>query len=286
MKPLTKQDSWVSTPQLKNMQQERLLESLSNELLQTVLAVIQDGICILDKEYNIIYSNPVIDCWYSDDAHIAGHKCYDVYHQRKSPCEVCPTMRSLESKTPQTDIVRYESKKGQGGWQKLFCVPILDSSNEAVIAIEYIRDITGQRNAELSSEFIENQNLILMSVLEQKQKEKETMEQTIAANMEQCMKPMLNYLGKILDKDSMNRIKQQMDISIQGVTRKKLPMAERLTPREIQITAMIKDNYLSKEIADQLMISKKAVDYHRTNIRRKLNLKPDDNLQSFIKMNL
>ncbi len=286
MKPLSTQDSWVFTPLLKNIQRERLLDNLSNELLQTVLAVIQDGICILDKEYNIIYSNPALNCWYPDEVFIAGHKCYDVYHQRKSPCEVCPIIRLFKSKAPQTDIVRFDKRKGESGWQQLFCVPILDSNSEVVLAIEYIRDITAQRNAELSTEFIENQNSVLMNFLEQKQKEKETLEQTIVTNMEQCMKPILNYLGKTLDKDSMNRIRQQMDIAIQGVTKKKSHLAKCLTPREIQIAVMIKDNYLSKEIADQLMISKKAVDYHRTNIRRKLNLMPDDNLQRFLEMNL
>jgi len=286
MKPLSTQDSWVFTPRLKNIQQERLLDSLSNELLQTLLAVVQDGICILDKEYNIIYSNPSLNCWYPDDVSIAGHKCYDVYHQRKSPCEVCPIIRVFESKSPQTDIVRFDKRKRESGWQQLFCVPILDSNNEAVLAIEYIRDITAQRNAELSSEFVESQNSVLMNFLEEKQKEKETLEQTIVTNMEQCMKPILNYLDKTLHKDSMNRIRQQMDIAIQGVTKKKSHLAKCLTPREIQIAVLIKDNYLSKEIADQLMISKKAVDYHRTNIRKKLNLMPDDNLQRFLEMNL
>lgn len=46
-----------------------------------------------------------------------------------------------------------------------------------------------------------------------------------------------------------------------------------LTKSELKILKLIANNKTSKEIAEQLFISKKTADNHRTNISRKLNLK-------------
>ena len=52
------------------------------------------------------------------------------------------------------------------------------------------------------------------------------------------------------------------------------------------VARLVRDGYLSKEIAEQLCISKKAVDYHRTNLRKKLGLENEDNLQNYLKTHL
>ena len=193
---------------------------------------------------------------------------------------------AIESKSPTSAVVPFESLDRESGWQQLFCVPILDSSNEVVLAIEYIRDITRWKHVELSSELVESQNKLLMSYLEQNQKEKETMAHTIAINVDRCIQPVLHYLENIISTDSMDVIRRQLDFSVQGLTRSKSHLADRLTPRELEIARLIREGQMSKEIADQLKISKKSVDFHRTSIRKKLNLESVDNLQRFLEINL
>lgn len=56
-----------------------------------------------------------------------------------------------------------------------------------------------------------------------------------------------------------------------------------LSARELQVAMMIKDGRTSKEIASELCITKKAVDYHRSSIRKKLKIDSKANLQSYIK---
>jgi len=46
--------------------------------------------------------------------------------------------------------------------------------------------------------------------------------------------------------------------------------------------SMIKGGKTSKEIADILNLSIKTVDFHRSNIRKKLNIKKTDNLRSYL----
>ena len=281
-------NTWTFVPQSQYIQHDSLKDSLQDNLLQTVLAVVQDGICILDRELNIIYTNPTMNSWYSHINSEQGQKCYRVFHNRESPCEECPTSRAFERNTPQTDVVRYDVEKAGGsGWQQLYCVPVFDHQNDnPVLVIEYIRDITGQRKAEMASEFITNQNMVLSDFLEQNKRETELLEQTIVANVERCIKPVISYLSNVLGESSMDMVKRQLDISMKGLTNSKSNLISLLTPRELQVAILVKDNFQSKEIADKLFISKKAIDYHRTNIRKKLNLKPEENLQSYLELYL
>ena len=52
-----------------------------------------------------------------------------------------------------------------------------------------------------------------------------------------------------------------------------------MTEQEAAVARYIVNNFVSKEIAEKLHISKKTVDYHRTNIRKKLGLGADENLK-------
>lgn len=50
------------------------------------------------------------------------------------------------------------------------------------------------------------------------------------------------------------------------------PMLKELTEREIEILKLIAEGYSNKEIGDQLFISHRTVDTHRTNLMRKLDV--------------
>jgi len=56
-----------------------------------------------------------------------------------------------------------------------------------------------------------------------------------------------------------------------------------LTPSEIEIALLIKAGKASKEIASILKISPETVEFHRKNIRHKLDIKhKKENLQSYL----
>jgi DNA-binding CsgD family transcriptional regulator len=55
-----------------------------------------------------------------------------------------------------------------------------------------------------------------------------------------------------------------------------------LSPTELHICAMLRESFVSWEIAHKLSITERSVENHRSNIRRKLGLSAEQNLQTFL----
>jgi DNA-binding CsgD family transcriptional regulator len=238
--------------------------------------------------------------WYGHRAPFNGKKCYEIYHNRNTPCTNCPTLETLKTKKSVSLSVPYETKYAQNGNQKLTTFPVFNEKNEVIAVIEHIRDI--------SSEEREKEALVKLNSMLDEQSRR-VMEQNIA----------LRVLGTQLSKDShlvINEISMKLDSLIMPLIedmkaelqdkqddemRKRLSLLEKhlgilikpflselpldklnLSPREIQLAAYIREGRTSKEISDLLCISKKTVDFHRANLRKKLKLNDKKSLQSFL----
>lgn len=70
-------------------------------------------------------------------------------------------------------------------------------------------------------------------------------------------------------------------LSMQQKLKKGSPGINYLTPSEKKVLKLISENKSSKEIADELFISYKTVESHRTNISKKLNLQGSLSLVRF-----
>lgn len=277
---------WKNIPKPGRFPKVLLQEAMGNELLQLILSIVQDGICILNTDLDILYANAAMDYWYGNDASIATRKCYEIYHNRTEPCEPCPAIRAIHTGRPETGASLLEHKGRQEGWQRLFCVPVLDQNGEVSLVIEYIRDTTDEKKAQASSGLVRQQNKILQEFLAQKDEEIRQREKKIFDNVNILMSSMLDFLENLLDQESYAAVKQHLELAQKGLAKEPSPLRKKLSEKELQIAEYIRDGYLSKEIAQELNLSKKTVDYHRTNIRKKLQISVTDNLQQYLKENL
>ncbi|MFW9867512.1 MAG: PAS domain S-box protein [Candidatus Thorarchaeota archaeon] len=124
---------------------------LKNErFLSNIFSSIQDGICIIDKNYNIIRINPTMEKWYPHMVPIRGKKCYQVYQNRKEPCEDCLCAKIYETNEPiLKTILRKGSRKEVLGVLEIQTFPLFDEGTGIVDGvIEYIRDVTEYKSAE------------------------------------------------------------------------------------------------------------------------------------------
>lgn len=118
--------------------------------LTSIFASIQDGISVLDTDMNVVRTNPAMECWHADSMPIVGKKCYEAYHNRKTPCEICPTLTAMKTGKGAFEVV---PKRGPDGgiiqWLDLHSFPMLDQDSGKITGvIEYVRDVTEQKSLE------------------------------------------------------------------------------------------------------------------------------------------
>jgi len=144
-----------------------------------------------------------------------------------------------------------------------------------------------ERELEVKSHNLEELNTALKVLLKQREKDKEELEGRVLANVRQLVLPYMEKLKKgDLDPDIMTCI-NIIEANLRDVTS---PFSQRLsskylnfTPKELQIANLIKEGKTTKEIAGLLNTATGTIDFHRNNIRYKLDLKKRKaNLRSYL----
>jgi PAS domain S-box-containing protein len=120
----------------------------SEQFLQNVFNAIMDGISILDTDLNVIKTNAWMEQMYIHQAPLEGRKCYQVYQQRQSPCDWCPSLRTIETGETTIEIVPYPSVENPTGWIELSAFPVKNDQGNVINIIEYVKDISERKLAE------------------------------------------------------------------------------------------------------------------------------------------
>ncbi len=151
-----------------------------------------------------------------------------------------------------------------------------------------IRDITERKHAEekllqttedleAQTHRLEEMNTALKVLIEQREKDKVELEETILSNVKQLVLVHLEMLQKsglsAKQLDYLSILESNLNDIISPFLRSLSSKYTRLTPREIQVADLIKIGKTSKEIAELLNLSTRAIEFHRENIRAKLGLK-------------
>ncbi|MEW6660386.1 MAG: PAS domain S-box protein [Thermodesulfobacteriota bacterium] len=118
----------------------------------SLFASIQDGICILGKNLQILKVNPALEKWFAHALPLVGKKCYEAFLGRTVPCVECSGCRTLETGEAAGKIIPKLGAGGKAvGWLDLYSFPLLDTDTGKVKGvIKYIRDITAWKRAEES----------------------------------------------------------------------------------------------------------------------------------------
>jgi DNA-binding NarL/FixJ family response regulator len=139
----------------------------------------------------------------------------------------------------------------------------------------------------LKSKSLEEANTALRVLLQHREEDRKAMEEKVITNVKKLALPYIDKLKMLkLNENQLAYVKiieDNLKDIISPFLRNLTVEHLNLTPREIQITSLVKEGKTTKEITDFLNISATAVDFHRKNIRMKLGIKnKKTNLRSFL----
>jgi PAS domain S-box-containing protein len=166
--------------------------------------------------------------------------------------------------------------------------PLYDGDGNIIGAIESLRDVTERKQAEeavrkrereleMKSRNLEELNTALRVLLKRREDDKREFEERVLANLKQLVLPYIEKMKKSrLDEKDMSYV-TILESNLKDIAS---PFSQQLsskylnlTPKEIQIANLIREGRTTKEIAELLNASPGTIDFHRNNIRHKLDIK-------------
>lgn len=198
---------------------------------------------------------------------------------------------------------------GEIRWLQISSKPVPETKHGTVIWCGLAIDITYRKRAELAlqnahskleeqvkarteklakkSQALEEVNNALKVLLRESVTVKEEIENNILTNLKEDILPYLDEITPQLSSETLELIVNTIKLNIDTIAssfNKRLSLEyKNLTPREIQVANLIRQGKTSKDIASFFNITTNGVDFHRRNIRKKLNLKgKSKNLQSYL----
>ena len=113
-------------------------------------------------------------------------------------------------------------------------------------------------------------------ILDQIEEDREGLKATIASNIRELVLPHLDKLKKSPLSSYQLSILQSIESNLMDVSSsflQRLKTTPKLTGREIETAALIKEGKSTKEISERMNVSTKTVEFHRKQLRGKLGLK-------------
>jgi PAS domain S-box-containing protein len=274
----------------------------SEERFREMAENIREVFWLFDRiEQKVIFVNPAYEtiwCRSVEDL----YNNYDEWAESIYPDDLAYAQESFakiaETGGGETREYRIVRPDGAVRWISDRGFAITDKDGKVYRITGIAEDITERKHAEKvlqekdiklerQAKNLEEVNMALKVLLEQREKEKIELKENILINIKKLIFPYIEKLqNKRQDEDSqvyVNIIKSNLEDLISPLASTLSSKYFALTPTEIQVTDLIKQGKTSKEIAAMLHVSPKAVAFHRGNIRKKLGLlNKKINLKSYL----
>jgi PAS domain S-box-containing protein len=123
--------------------EEELQEEKSK--LESVIGAMEDGLNIMDKDYNIIYQSELPRELYGD--HL-GEKCYRVYTGSEEVCDGCPVEKAFKDGKSHTSERALVLPSGELVYWETLANPVRDAGGNIISCLEIARNITERKQTE------------------------------------------------------------------------------------------------------------------------------------------
>jgi DNA-binding CsgD family transcriptional regulator len=120
-------------------------------------------------------------------------------------------------------------------------------------------------------------NTALKVLLQRREADQQQMESDVLDNVRRMVVPLLERLGRLpipaRAKIMLASLEKRLSELTQPFLRRLSAAESVLTPQEIEVAALIREGRSSKEVAALMNLSLTTINFHRRNLRRKLNLR-------------
>lgn len=281
----------------------------SDELFRQFILNLSDAVFWVDKYCKTLFMNTSAEKMFGyKAAECVGKNLHHIFHHTKpdgSPYQEddCPTRAVLSGKnSPRAENEIFWRKDGSG-------IPVeyrsfaLNEFSNVCGAIVICKDLTKEKKLEkdlrTTHSLLINEQLALRKkdtalteLMNHFKKEKLLLKNNIQSNINRVALPAIDKLRLgMQSQDSgyiaiLNVLAKCLDDITSSFVGDLLTHRSNLTPREIEISNMIKNGLTSKEIAAALNISPQTVNLRRKIIRKKLKITNKKiNLSSFLQRN-
>lgn len=152
-----------------------------------------------------------------------------------------------------------------------------------------LEELVAQRTGELVDKTVRltELNTTLKVLLQKREEDKQVLQENIMHSVTSQVLPCIDRLKQSnlspAQQECLFTLENHIDDIISPFARKLSSAYFNLTPTEIQVAGMIKQNKTTKAIAEAFSISMSAIIFHRHNIRKKLGLlNKKTNLRTFL----
>jgi GAF domain-containing protein/DNA-binding CsgD family transcriptional regulator len=144
-----------------------------------------------------------------------------------------------------------------------------------------------ERELRIKSRHLEEMNSALKVLLKQRDADIAEVGENVLSNVRELVYPFLEKIKKShlapLQAEFLSIVESNLEGILSPFLKKLTSRYLNLTPKEVKIAHLIKEEKTTKEIAEIMNVSTKTIDFHRANIRQKLSLKSKKiNLGSYL----
>ncbi len=162
-------------------------------------------------------------------------------------------------------------------------------SHENITALKMAQERMHQSEQALLAEKagLEEANTALKILLHRREQDRRELEEHVMDNVRQLVLPVTKQLAELNLSVRATELLDSLERRLSEVTKPFLQRSSRvhaiLTPQEIEVATLIQEGMISKKIAERLNISVTTVNFHRANLRKKLQLQSTRiNLRSYL----
>ncbi len=120
----------------------------SERFLKNIFDAVEEGICVLDNDLNILRINSWINHFFTHGVSPIGKKCHLVYKNLPERCPTCPSLNTIETGSINQEVFRVHDNNGRAVWFDLTSYPLKNSEGKIIGVIHSVKDITRRKLAE------------------------------------------------------------------------------------------------------------------------------------------